>query len=298
MVTPVGRNRSGTWRREHAYPLWFYVPFLVLFGLLFAIPTFASFYFSLTRWTLFDVEFIGFQNFIQFFREPMLVSSFEHTLIYAAITCTLKVIFGLLLALLLTSRIIATGFLRSVTFFPVLVSTVGVGITFKVLLDPFYGPVNEIFRVFGVDGPGWLTDPNLALYSIALVDVWKGIGVATLIYIAGIVAIPQEYMEAAQIDGAGGWRRLISIIIPLSWPATTTVIVLALIGGLRSFELIWATTGGGPGFASDVVASVIYKQYQAGFYGLSTAGNVILFVVVAAVMVPLYYWLNRKQTHA
>ena len=85
------------------------------------------------------------------------------------------------------------------------------------------------------------------------------------------------------------------ITIPLSWPATTTVIVLSLIGGLRSFDLIWTMTRGGPGFTSDVVASVIFKQYQAGFWGLSSAGNVVLFLVVSAIMVPLYWLLNRRE---
>ena len=95
---------------------------------------------------------------------------------------------------------------------------------------------------------------------------------------AGIVSIPQDYYEAATIDGATSWQNFWNITLPLVRPATVTVIILVLIGGLRSFDLIWAMTRGGPGFTSDVIASVIYKQYQAGFYGLSTAGNVVLFV--------------------
>jgi raffinose/stachyose/melibiose transport system permease protein len=127
------------------------------------------------------------------------------------------------------------------------------------------------------------------------VDVWKGVGLATLIYIAGIVSIPSEYLEAAKVDGAGSWQRFRQIVLPLARPATVTVIILSLIGGLRSFDLIWAMTRGGPGFTSDVIASVIYKQYQAGFYGLSTAGNVVLFVVVTAIVLPLSWFLNRKE---
>lgn len=147
----------------------------------------------------------------------------------------------------------------------------------------------------GITGPGWLTDPSLALISVALVDVWKGVGLATLIYIAGMVAIPAEYFEAAKVDGAGSWNTFRHITLPLLRPATVTVVLLSLIGGLRSFDLIWTMTGGGPGFTSDVLASVVYKQYQAGFFGLSTAGNVVLFVVVAAIIYPLSWWLNRKE---
>jgi raffinose/stachyose/melibiose transport system permease protein len=185
-----------------------------------------------------------------------------------------------------------------VVFFPVLVSTVGIGITFTAMMHPTAGVINTTLALFGIRGPGWLTDPHLALFSVALVDVWKGVGLATVIYMAGLVSIPTDYYEAASLDGATGWQKFWNITLPLVMPATTTVIILSLIGGLRSFDLIWAMTKGGPGFTSDVIASVIYKQYQAGFYGLSTAGNVVLFVLVAAIIVPLSLFLNRRTTEA
>jgi len=292
------RSRPERSRIKSPYPTWFYIPAGVFYLVLFLVPTVVSFYFALTRWSIFDVEFIGFDNFVQFFQEPSLVKGFVNTFVYAFLTSGLKVVLGLLLGVLLTSQIIARGFLRSVIFFPALVSTIGVGVTFKVLLDPFDGLINQALASIGVDGPGWLTDPAWALFSVALVDVWKGVGLATLIYIAGIVAIPQEYYEAARVDGATALQNFRFITLPLARPATVTVIILSLIGGLRSFDLIWTMTRGGPGFTSDVIASVIYKQYQAGFYGLSTAGNVVLIVVVAAIVVPISLWLNRKGADA
>ncbi|MBA8792596.1 raffinose/stachyose/melibiose transport system permease protein [Friedmanniella endophytica] len=296
-TTGVVASAPRARRRKSPYPLWFYLPAGVLFVVLFAIPTFASFYFSLTRWTLFKTEFIGLDNFVQFFSEPMLVSAFGHAFIYGFLTSAAKVVLGLLLGLLLTSSIVGRGYLRAVIFFPVLVSTIGVGVTFKIMMKPDTGLINTTLSWFGVSGPGWLTDPSLALYSVAAVDIWKGVGIATLIYIAGLVAIPQEYFEAARVDGASGWRNFWNITVPLVQPATNTVILLSLIGGLRSFDLIWAMTNGGPGFTSDVIASVIYKQYQAGFYGLSTAGNVVLFVVVTAIVVPISYLLTRREVN-
>ncbi len=293
----VARRRGSRHRKKAnaAYPTWFYAPAAVIYTVLFLVPTFASFYFAFTRWTLSDTEFIGFDNFVTFFTEPRLMTGFTNTLIYAVVTSGAKVVLGLALAVLLTSGIVARGFLRAVVFFPVLVSTIGVGITFKVLLDPFNGVVNQALAAVGIDGPGWFTDPSLALLSVAGVDIWKGVGLATLIYIAGVVAIPSEYYEAARVDGASAWTQFRSITLPLVRPATITVVILSLIGGLRSFDLIWAITGGGPGFASDTIASVIYKQYAAGFYGLSTAGNVVLFVVVTAIVLPLYLFINRKS---
>ena len=288
----VAKTGSKVYR---PYSFWFYLPTAVIYAVLFLIPTFASFYYSLTRWSLFESKFIGLDNFKLFFQEPALVKGFTNTLVFAVVTSGSKVVLGLLLAVLLTSQIIGRGYLRSVVFFPVLVSTVGVGLLFQVMMNPERGIINGALGVIGVDGPGWLTDPKWALLSIALVDVWKGVGLATLIYIAGIVSIPREYMEAARVDGAGAWESFRRIVLPLCKPATVTVIILSLIGGLRSFELIWAMTRGGPGFTSDVISSVIYKQYQAGFYGLSTAGNVILFVVVTAIVLPLNWFLNRKE---
>lgn len=280
--------RASAKHVDKTYPLWFHIPGGLVYLVLFIVPTVFSFYFAFTRWTLFKATFIGFDNFVLFFNEPGLIGSLRNTLVYGVLTALSKVVLGMLLAVVLSMPIIARGYLRSVTFFPVLISAVGVGLTFQVLLDPFNGIVNKaITAITGADGPGWLTDPNIALLSVVGIDVWKGIGLATLIYIAGIAAIPNEYFEAARVDGANSWQMFRNIILPLSFPATSTVIILSLIGGLRSFDLIWTTTQGGPGFASDVIASVVYKQYQAGFYGLSTAGNVILFIVVTAIIYPL-----------
>jgi raffinose/stachyose/melibiose transport system permease protein len=281
--------------QKSPYPYWFVVPAAVIYTALFLVPTVASLWFSLTRWDLFSASYIGLENFRQFFSEPFLVQGLANTLIYAVTTSGIKTVIGLLLAVLLTSGIYAQGFLRTVIFFPVLVSTIGVGLTFTALMHPTKGAINVALAAIGIDGPGWLTDPALALFSVALVDVWKGVGLATLIFIAGLAAISPDYYEAARIDGATRYQMFWRITVPLVRPATITVITLSLIGGLRSFDLIWAMTRGGPGFSSDVLASVIYKQYQAGFYGLSTAGNVILFVLIAAVILPFTMWFNRRE---
>jgi raffinose/stachyose/melibiose transport system permease protein len=293
-VVPRARTTRSRAKRS-PYPYWFYLPAFAVFFVFFLLPTGSSFYYSLTRWTLFDAEFIGLENFKQFFDEPALVKGLTNTLIYAVTTSGLKVILGMLLAVLLTSSVIGRAFMRSVVFFPVLVSTIGVGLTFTVLMEPDVGLINKALAVVGIEGPRWLVDPKFALLSVALVDVWKGVGLATVIYIAGIVSVPREFYDAAKVDGATSVGLFRHITLPLAWPATVTVIILSLIGGLRSFDLIWAMTRGGPGFTSDVIASVIYKQYQAGFYGLSTAGNVVLFVLVTAIILPLYSFLRRRE---
>jgi len=276
------------------YPNWFYLPAALIFGVFFLVPTVLAFYFSLTRWTLFNATFIGFDNYISFLGDARLMSGLRHTLIYAVLTSGLKVVIALPLAMLLTSRIRLKGLLRSIIFFPVLVSTVAAGITFAALMQPSTGLINTALGWLGLPQPQWLGDPDLALYSVVLVDVWKGIGIAMVIFIAGILSIPLDYFDAAQLEG-GTWVKFWHVILPLSRNATFTVILLSFIGGLRTFDLIWTMTHGGPGFASDVLTSVIYKEYQAGFYGLSTAGNVVLFILVTAIVYPLMRFFNSQE---
>jgi raffinose/stachyose/melibiose transport system permease protein len=290
MARPRGSNSVMT----AAYPHWFYLPAGIVFGVIFVAPTLLSFYYSLTRWTLFDAQFIGLDNFVQFFKEPALMSGARNSIVYAVVTSALKVILGLLLATLLTSRLHLRNLLRSIVFFPVLVSTVAVGLTFAVLMHPSNGLINRTLEVVGIDGPAWLSDPSIALLSVALVDVWKGIGLALVIFVAAIMSIPEDYFDTARLEG-GAWVKFRHVILPLSRNATFTVILLSFIGGLRSFDLIWTMTHGGPGFASDVIASTIFKQYQAGFYGLATAGNVILFIAVTLLVFPMMRFFNRHE---
>ncbi len=276
------------------YPHWFYIPAALVFLIFFLTPTLLSFYFSLTRWTLFNATFIGLDNYVAFLGEPMLMSGLRNTIVYAVLTSGLKVVISLPLAMLLTSNIWLKSLMRSIIFFPVLVSTVAVGITFEVLMQPSTGVINTALGALGLPTPDWLGNPSLALISVALVDVWKGLGLATVIFMAGIMSIPLEYFEAARLEG-GTWVKFRHIIIPLARNATFTVILLSFIGGLRTFDLIWTMTGGGPGFASDVLTSVIYKMYQAGFYGLSTAGNVVLFFLVTLIAYPMMRFFNRME---
>ncbi|MFC4013873.1 carbohydrate ABC transporter permease [Nonomuraea purpurea] len=292
---PDRRRRARATKRRSAYPYALYLPAAVVYLVIFLVPTVMAFYFALTRWTLFDSTFVGLQNFRDFLSEQNLRIGFQNTIFYAVVTSGLKVVLGLLLGVLLTSKLRLRFFLRSVVFFPVLVSTVAVGFTFSALLRPDTGLVNKALAVVGVDGRDWLGDAATALLSVALVDVWKGVGLATVIYIAGIMSIPRDYYQAVSVDGGTAWHRFRHVTLPLSWPATYSVILLSFIGGLRSFDLIWTMTRGGPGFTSDTIASIIYKQYQAGFFGLSTAGNVLLFLVVTAVVVPLNHFLGKRQ---
>ncbi|MDA3957591.1 MAG: sugar ABC transporter permease [Oceanispirochaeta sp.] len=282
-------------KQNSHYSYFFLLPAGLIFLIFFLIPALSSFFFSLTRWNLTDWTFIGLENFQIFFSEDSLSIGFKNTFIYAFLTCGLKVVIGLGLAVYLCSPIRTKNFMRAIIFFPNLISTIAVGITFNSLMHPTRGVINTILNTLGLNGPDWLGNVKIALLSIIAVDVWKGVGVATVIFIAGIMSIPEQYYEALQIDGGGSMAKFLHITLPLSRPAINSVIILALIGGLRTFDLVWSMTRGGPGFTTDLLSSIIYKQYSSGFYGLSTAGNVILFLMVSAIAFPVYKFLNSKE---
>ncbi len=284
-----------TKKEKNLYPLWFVIPSLAIFVIFFLWPIISSLYYSLTVWNFETAKFCGLDNYKLFFSEHAMSSSVAHTLIYAFGTCILKVVLAFFIAVFLTSKIKTKDFIRSAVFFPNLISMVAVGLTFSYLMHPTKGLINTVIQFFGGAPIDFLGDPKLALFSIILTDVWKGLSISVVIYIAGIQSIDKTYYEAASIDGATGWQQLKNITLPLLAPSQNSIIILSLIGGLRSFELIWTMTGGGPGFATDVLASVIYKQYAAGFYGLSTAGNVVMLVLISVIAFPLQHFLNKRE---
>ena len=175
--------------KRKTFPLWFLVPSLLVFTVIFIIPTLTSFFFSMTVWDFHSTRFVGLDNFKLFFTEPSLFIGISNTFIYAIVTSGLKVIIAFFLAIFLTSSIRSKNILRSVVFFPTLVSTIAVGIAFTALMHPTKGLINTALIQIGLPKVSWLTDPNLAIFSVALVDVWKGLGIATVIYIAGIQSI-------------------------------------------------------------------------------------------------------------
>lgn len=281
--------------RNKMYSYGFLVPAGAVFAVFFIIPTIISFYYSMTVWNFDSAAFCGLDNYKMMFKEDYLSTGLKNTLIYAVLTSGFKVILAFMIAVFLTSRIRTKNILRSIVFFPNLVSAVAVGATFKALMHPTKGLFNQLLGLAGIHGINWLGDPGLALYSVIAADIWKGISISLIIYIAGIQSIDQNYYEAAQIDGASFWKKLRYITIPLTAASRNTIILLSFIGGIRSFDLIWSMTGGGPGFATDVMGSIVYKQYVAGYYGISTAGSVIMLLLIALLAFPLQTWLRKRE---
>jgi raffinose/stachyose/melibiose transport system permease protein len=173
-----------------------------------------------------------------------------------------------------------------------------VGIVFKSILHPSTGVLNVFLASIGLDflAQSWLTNPKIALYSVILVDTWKGIGYIMVILIAGLEAIPREYYEAAKIDGARAWDELRTITIPLLMPALTVVIVLNLLYGLKIFDIVYVLTNGGPGYATETVYTVVFKEFSKGRYGISTALSTLLFVIMTFLGFFVIRLMHREET--
>ncbi len=276
------------------YPGYLAAPGLVIYIVIFVIPTFASFYFSLTRWNLRTADFIGLENFVTFFTMSNTKSALINTSIYAAVTCSVKVVAGLLLAQYLCGQVRSREYIKTMYFLPTLLGNVAVAIAFESILSPG-GVLNQALIRLGAEPVRWLTDSKYALFSCMMVDIWKGLGTALIIYIAGISAIPQDYFEAAAIDGATTFQSFRKITLPLIIPTMNTVLTISLIGGLRSYELVFAMTEGGPGFSTELLGSVIYKLFSRGNYGLATAGYVIMFVIVAFIVFPINSFVAKRE---
>lgn len=274
------------------YPFYFSIGALVLYSLFMVLPGLLGFYLSFTDWNRYssEIHFIGLRNFALIFSKQNYWHSITNTINFTLVTILLKTVIALLLALLLTKGLRRFfDFHRVIIYLPAIIPMIVVGIVFRSILHPTTGVLNEFLRAVGLDflAQRWLTNPDIALYSVILVDTWKGVGFIMVILIAGLQVIPTEYYEAAQIDGASPWDEFWKITLPLLMPTLTVTTVLNLLYGLKVFDIVWVLTNGGPGYATETVYTMVFKEFSKGRYGVSTALSTLLF----AIMSICGYWL-------
>ena len=289
---------------SRSYPSYFSIGAVALYLMFIVIPSFMGFYYSFTNWNRFssELEFVGLENFRTiFFSNPTLLRAMTNTVIFTAVTIVTKTVFGLLLALLLSRGIrrLATVH-RTLVYLPSVLPMIVVGIVFKSILNPSTGVLNEFLRPIGLDALAlqWLTNPHIALYSIAAVDTWKGVGFIMLLLLAGLQAIPREYYEAAKIDGANAFTELRYITLPLLIPVITVTTVLNLLYGLKVFDSVWVLTNGGPGYATETVYTIVFKEFARGNYAVSTALSTVLFVVMTTAGIFLIRIMHKQVDYA
>jgi len=284
--------------------LFFVGPALTLFVVFVVWPIVRALQFSLYRWKGFGplVDFVGLQNYVSVLTNDVFIGAFTHNMVIVVLSILVQLPVGLGIALLLNRRMLGQGVLRTIIFVPYVLSEVIAGVVWFQLLQPEYGVVDTLLGAVGISGPeqGWLGTPDVALYTVFVVLTWKYLGLAVLLCRAGLHGVPDELMEAAQIDGASWWQTQRRITVPLLGPTLRTWGFLSMIGAIQLFDMVWILTGGGPANATTTMATFLITEGTKRYnYGIATAASVILFAV-ALVMALIYQFfvLRRDVTEA
>lgn len=282
---PVRRKSRAVRVRYALVVLAFLLPSAIPLTLFVLVPMVGAAWISLHDWNLISpMTFVGFDNFAQLLTDPVTAAVFLHTLYYIVGYLPLVYVGGLALALALNAKLKGRSMLRGIYFLPVITSWIAVALVWRWLLNPSSGVVNAVLAWAGIQGPGWWTDPAWAMPSIILASAWKDLGFVMVILLAGLQAIDPELLDAARVDGAGWWRRLWSVVLPLLSPSTFFVVVISLINGFQVFDQVYAMTDGGPNGATTVVVQQVYNlsfRYEAA--GEGAALSWLLFIVILGV---------------
>lgn len=278
----------------------FLAPSLVPLLLFTVGPMVASVGLSTLEWNLLKPPvFVGLDNYDRLLGDAGFREAVVHTVQYVAGYLPIVLVSGLLIALALNQRLRGLALFRTAYFLPVVTSWVVVALMWRWLLDPGTGIVNYALSLIGIDGPGWWTDPDWAMASVIIASAWKDLGFVMVILLAGLQSIPEEYYEAASVDGAGRWSRFRNITIPLLTPSLFFVLVISLINNLQVFDQVWVMTKGGPaGATSVVVENIVRNAFSYGQMGYAAAMSWIFFVVLLVITAIQFRLQRRWVTYA
>jgi raffinose/stachyose/melibiose transport system permease protein len=280
--------------------LWGLLPALTLYVLFVIWPILRSFWYGFFDWNgLSDPVFSGLDNFAKIFADPVFWQSLKNNLYVVLASVLLQIPLGLIAAVLLNGRVKGAGFFRTAFFIPMVLSTVVVGLLWSTLLNSQAGPVNALLMMMGMgfnQTPDWLGDPNLAIFTLCGVIVWQFVGLYMIIFLAALQNIPSELLEAAAIDGATPTDQLWRIQLPLVWPTVVASVVLCISGSMRSFDLIFVMTQGGPANATEVMATYMYnKTFAVSQYGYGSAVSLVISVISFGLILVSRAGLTRQE---
>ncbi|MBW4440767.1 MAG: sugar ABC transporter permease [Plectolyngbya sp. WJT66-NPBG17] len=246
--------------QRHLTPYLFLLPALIVLGITVFYPALQAFYLSFTRYDLItEPQWIGWENFQRLSKDPVFWQTLRNTILYLVCVVPILAIAPLALAILVNQKLRGIRWFRVAYYTPVIISMVVAGIAWKWLYSD-NGLLNQFLRAIGFSGVPWLTDPNLALFSVMVVTIWKGLGYYMVIYLAGLQSIPAELYEAASIDGSDGIRKHWDITVPLMQPYLWLVAVISAISATKVFEEIFIMTQGGPLNSSKTIVFYVYEQ--------------------------------------
>ncbi|MCJ1695928.1 carbohydrate ABC transporter permease [Rathayibacter caricis] len=284
--------------RRSDHPLVFLVPALVVLVVFFFVPTLFNFVYAFTDWSSFKsaIGFVGISNFVDLFQSGTLIQALRVTLVYAVLVAVFQNLFGLILALLFEKDTRVNRFARVMFFIPVIMSALAVGYVFQALLKPD-GALNGIlsFVTGQTVSTAWLGDTTWTIVVVALIHSWKWMGLSMLIYLAGLKTISGDVLEAARLDGSSWWQTFRDIRFPLIAPALTFNVATSLLGSMNGFDIVQATTEGGPGGTTELLNIFIFRTFGQGLFAQATTMSLILFVTVALLAFPVIRILRRRE---
>jgi raffinose/stachyose/melibiose transport system permease protein len=295
---PVPTAHGQRARERAAHPAWFLFPALVVLGVFFFLPTLFNFIYAFTDWSGFksEINYVGLTNVEALLDNGTLLSSLRITLVYATLVAIFQNVFGLLLALLLEGDSRINRFGRVCFFIPVVMSALAVGYIFQALLKPD-GALNAAIGALlgsGVTIP-WLGSTTWTIVVVSLIHAWKWMGLSMIIYLAGLKTMPLDVLEAATIDGASRWKLFWSIRFPLLAPAITFSVATALLGSMNGFDIVQATTEGGPARTTEILNIFIFRTFGQGLFAQATTMSLLLFLMVALLAFPVIRTLRKRE---
>jgi multiple sugar transport system permease protein/raffinose/stachyose/melibiose transport system permease protein len=272
--------------------MWFLAPAFAILLVFFLVPTVFSFIYAFTDWSGFksSINPVGLDNFEQLASNGTLYRALRTTVVYAVLVALFQNLFGFGLALLLERDTWLNRLARVLFLVPVLMSALAVGYIFQALLRPDSG----LNRLIGFDY-AWLGDTTWTIVVVAVIHAWKWMGLSMLIYLAGLKTVPEDLVEAARIDGASRWRTFWRIRSPLLAPAVTFNVATALLGSMNGFDIVQATTGGGPARTTEILNIFIYRTFGQGLFAQATTMSLVLFLLIALLAFPVIYLLRRRE---
>jgi multiple sugar transport system permease protein len=272
-------QRKGDWFSA----LLFLSPTLVIFSTFILFPVIFSFYLSFQKWNMFSTEtaFVGFDNYMRLLQNPDFWQVLKNTAIYTIGTVPLNMAMALAVAYVLNKKIAGKKFLRTAFFAPVIISPVAAAVIWRWIYDPNFGLMNYTMSLMGIDAINWLNDPTAAMTALIIMGVWKTFGINMVLFSAGLSGIPEQYYEAAEIDGASRWSKFWHITIPLLTPTTFFILVMSMITSFQVFDIVYVLTQGGPLGSTKVLVFYVYEQaFQFFEMGYASAISYILFAIL------------------
>ncbi|WP_370524289.1 carbohydrate ABC transporter permease [Cellulomonas sp. APG4] len=300
--SPTDGRAPGSQRRRSPLraPWWFLVPAVAMYVFVVVWPSLRGGFYAFTDWNGLsgDWQLVGFENFAEVFDDRRALSALKNTVLLAFVVTVVQNALGLGLAVALNGALKSRSVLRVLFFAPVVLTPLVSGYIWSFLLAPT-GPLNTLLSTVGLESwrQDWLGNPSTALWAVCAAIIWQFTGYSMVIFLAGLQAIPEEINEAAAMDGAGPWRRFVSVTLPLINGSIVINVMLSLIGGLKQFDQVMAMTGGGPGIATETISTTIYKgAFSSGEYPVSIALAVVMTILIAVIASIQYRMTARKVT--